>query len=170
MFQPPNVKVFRVNLRPLLTPEEWERVNPTRVLQTLRQAILKRLKDNILQETFSPAAKRALAEGMRARLGPNSVTVVAVHTAFRPLLEGQKAGQMAWLTKAKAPIPIVTDEGELIFRSATPKSMANGSWYHPGRAKTGVLERARAEARDVVRKRVRKDIVRQLRVGLSRGK
>jgi hypothetical protein len=166
MFQPPTLKVFRVNLKPLIPPDQADRVKPERVLRTLKQQILKHLKDNIFQETFSGRAKKALSEGIGARLGPRSVTVEAKHPAFRPLIEGQKKGQMRWLTKARAPIPIVTDDGELIFRSATPKSMADGKWVHPGRQKTRVIERARDEARKVTREKVKEMILENLKSGL----
>ena len=91
---------------------------------------------------------------MGVKTGPSSITITAKHPAFMPLLDGQKAEQMAWLTKARRPIPIITEEGELIFRSATPRSMQRGSWYHPGRKPTTVIERARKEARAVVKKRI----------------
>jgi hypothetical protein len=165
MFKPPNVKILRVNLKPILSPDQAERLKPERVLQSLKKLILKRLRANILQETFSDKAKKALSEGIEARLGPKSVTVEAKHPAFRPLIEGQRKGQMRWLTKARAPIPIVTDDGELIFRSATPKSMANGSWVHPGRPKTKVIDRARKEARKEIRKRIKSMIREQLKAG-----
>ena len=168
MFQPPNVKVFRVNLKPLMTPETAARVKPERVLQSLRKEILKRLKDNIhVQDTFSDRAKKALSEGMEARMGPRSVTVEAKHPAFRPLIEGQKKGQMSWLTKARAPIPIITDEGDLIFRSATPKSMADGKWIHPGRQKTTIIERSREEAKKAMREKIKRMVRAHIQAGLK---
>ena len=168
MFKPPNVKVFRVNLKPLLPPDQAARLEPERVLQSLKKLILEKLRANILQETFSDKAKKALSEGIEARLGPRSVTVEAKNPAFRPLIEGQKKGQMRWLTKARRPIPIVTEEGELIFRSATPKSMANGSWVHPGRPKTKVIDRARDEARKVIQSQVKEMVREQIKAGFRR--
>jgi hypothetical protein len=73
---------------------------------------------------------------------------------------------MTWLTKAQAPIPIVTDDGELIFRSATPKSMQDGKWVHPGRQPTTVIERAKKAAREVVKKRLGTELRKQLRASL----
>lgn len=164
----PGPKVTRVNLKPLLPEGTLEDFNPERFLKKLERRILKSLKTKIRQEAFSPAAKQRLLQGMTTKLGPRSVTVIATDPAFRPLLEGQKAGQMRWLMKARAPIPIVLDSGELIFRSATPRSMANGKWYHPGRQPTTVIERAKAEARAVVKKEIKKLLQQQLREAMRK--
>lgn len=166
----PKVEVGRINLKPLVPPGELERINPHKVLRSLQQSVLKRIRNKILQGTFSDRAKKALYSGVKVKVGPNSITVVALHPAFRPLLEGQRAGQMRWLLKAKRPIPIVTEEGELIFRNASPRSMDNGSWYHPGRKPTNILEKARKEAREVIREKVRKDLQKQMRGALARSK
>lgn len=169
MYAYPKVQVTRVNLRPLASKQDLERLEPSRILRGLQQSLLKRIRAKILQETFSTRAKRALYEGVAVKVGPKSITVVAKHPAFRPLLEGQRPKQMRWLTKAKSPIPIVTESGELIFRSATPRSMDNGSWYHPGRQPTTVIERAKAEARQALRENIARDLRKQLRAAFQKG-
>ena len=163
MFKFPKVEVTRINLRPLVSPQELEKVNPVKVLKSLKREVLKQIRQEILQETFTPEAKKALARGVDVKVGPSSITVIAKHPAFRPLLEGQRRQQMRWLTKAKRPIPIVTDSGEVVFRNATPRSMENGSWYHPGRQPTTVLERAKKKTKQVVRERVGKELRKRLR-------
>lgn len=164
----PKVEVQRTNLKPLVPPGQLEKINSKKVLRSLQQSVLKRIRHKILQSAFSDRAKKALYNGVAVRVGPNSITVVAKHPAFRPLLEGQRPGQMKWLLKAKGPIPIITEDGELIFRNATPRSMENGSWYHPGRQATTILERAREEAKKVIREKVRKDLQKQFRGALTR--
>ena len=164
----PGPKVTRANLKPLLPEKALEGFNPERFLKKLQRQILKNIRTKIQQEAFSPAAKKRLMNGMKTELGPKSVTVIATDPAFRPLLQGQKPGQMRWLMKARAPIPIVLDSGELIFRSATPQSMANGSWYHPGRKPTTVIERAKAEARATVKKEIKKLLRQQLRAAMRK--
>lgn len=160
--------VARVNYKPLLKPEELERLRPERVLKRLRREILKQIKVEIMKAAFTAAARRRLLRGFRIKVGERSITVVATDPAFKPLLGGQKPGQMTWLTKARAPIPIITDTGKVIFRSATPKSMKNGSWYHPGRQATTVMEKARKAAREVMRTRLRKELQKQLRASIQR--
>jgi hypothetical protein len=159
----PVTRITRVNIKPLLPPGFENDLNVERAIRKIEREILKQLRDKITQEAFSDRAKAALRNALKIVVGPRSVTVTTNHPAFKPLLEGQEAGQMTWLTKAKAPIPIVLDDGTLIFRSATPRSMKNGSWYHPGRPKTTVIQRAKAEARDLVKKRVIKELRRQIR-------
>ena len=65
---------------------------------------------------------------------------------------------MTWLVKARAPIPIITEKGELIFRSATPRSMANGKWVHPGRGPFDFIEKAKKEAKAAIKARVMAEI------------
>jgi len=163
----PGINVARVNLKPLVRPYDLEQINPERVLKRLRREILKQLKAQIQQEAFSVAAKRKLLESFEVIVGPRSVTVRALHPAFRPLLEGQEAGQMKWLTKAKKPIPIITEEGNLIFRSATAKSMADGKWVHPGREPTTVIEKTRQIARETLKKNIKKELLQQLRAAMA---
>lgn len=163
MIVAPRVKVGRVNVKPLLPSDAVEDLDTKKVLQALGREIAKRFKRNLDAESFSRAAKARLKESIGIKVGDKSLTIIAKHKAFLPLLEGQKAGQMRWLTKATRPIPIITDDGELIFRSATARSMENGSWYHPGRSGTTYLQRVRKEAREVIRERIRKELQRAVR-------
>jgi hypothetical protein len=166
-FKYPKVEVTRINLKPL-AGGGLRQINVSKTLKSLQQSVLKRIRSKILQGAFSARAKRALSQGIAVKVGQNSITVIAKHPAFRPLLEGQKKGQMKWLMKAKRPIPIVTEDGDVIFRSATPRSMENGSWYHPGREPTTVIEKARKEAREVIREKIRKELKGRLRTAVAR--
>jgi hypothetical protein len=159
---------FRINLRPLI-PQGAVDIDAKKVLKSAQREILKALRTEIQGEAFSPRAKRALKNGVGTKLGPNSITIIAKHPAFFPLVEGQKREQMTWLTKATRPIPIELDNGELIFRNATPRSMSMGSWYHPGRRGTTVIERARKAARKVLKGRLSKELQRQLRAAMRTG-
>jgi hypothetical protein len=141
-------------------------VNTRKVLQGVQREILKAVRDEIQKSAFSTRAKRALAAGIGTQISPNSVRIIAKHPAFYPLIEGQKREQMTWLTKAKRPIPIILDNGELIFRNATPRSMARGRWYHPGRPATTIIERARKRARTIIKNRLSKELHRKLRTAM----
>jgi len=158
---------FRINLKPLV-PEGALDVDPKKVLKAAQREILRTLRTEIQAQAFSPRAKRALKNGMTTKLGPNSLTIVAKHPAFFPLLEGQHRQQMKWLMKATRPIPIILDNGKLIFRNATPRSMARGRWYHPGRKPTTVIEKARRRTREVIKTRLGKAMQRQLRAAMAR--
>ena len=160
---------FRINLKPLI-PEGMGDVDAKKVLKAVQKEILKSLQDEIQDQAFSHRAKAALAKGMTTKMGPNSLTVIATHPAFLPLIDGQKRQQMTWLTKAKTPIPIILDNGELIFRNATPHSMNRGRWYHPGRQSTTVIEKARDHTREVIKKRLAKELQRRLGKAMRGGR
>ncbi len=164
MFVPP---IFRINLKPLVSTNGGGEISTKKVLQSVQREILKAVRDEVQKSAFSSRAKRALAAGIGTKVGTNSVRIIAKHPAFFPLIEGQKKQQMVWLTKAKRPIPIILDNGELIFRSATPRSMSRGRWYHPGRQPSTILERARKSAREIIKKRLTKEIQRKLRASMG---
>lgn len=154
--------VTHIKLKPLM-PIGGRRIDPGKVLRSLQRRLLKSLRDHIYREAFSSRAKRALARGIKVRVGKSSIKLIATHPAFYPLVRGQRKGQMGWLVKAKRPIPIVLDDGTLIFRSATARSMRDGKWIHPGHAPTTMVERAREEARAIVKERLLQEIRRQTR-------
>ena len=163
-----NVKVGRVYLKPLLPPDPLRGFDPEAVLKRLRKDILRRIRKNLVQEVFSDAAKKALSKAIQVKVDPSSLLITAHHPAFRPLTEGQRRMQMMWLVKAARPIPIITDTGKLIFRTATAKSMANGSWVHPGRPKADFLDRAKDEAREHIREVTAKEIRKQVKLAMGK--
>jgi hypothetical protein len=125
-----------------------------KVLRRIKASVLRRIRDKLIQSTFSERAKRALYSALTVVVGPSSLTIYSKHPAFVQLMRGQRRGQMRWLTKAKAPIPIITETGELIFRTATIKSMSDGKWIHPGRAPFDFVEKAKQEAKKQIRSAV----------------
>ena len=158
---------FRLYLKPLMPSRLGFSTDPTKVLKAVQKEYLKALRQEIQGYAFSPRAKRALKSGVGTKLGKNSVKIIAKHPAFFPLVVGQRRQQMTWLTKAVRPIPLLLDNGELIFRNATPRSMSRGRWYHPGRRDTGIVDRARTKARKVVKERLVKLMQRQIRAAMG---
>lgn len=144
-------KVTSVYGRPFLKDLE---TSPEKALKALRNEIAYRINKKLQASNLSDRAKKAFAKSIRVRVGPSSIIIETRHHALNTIIEGQKKGQMKWLLKAKVPIPIITDTGELIFRNATPRSMANGKWIHPGREPSDFIELAKREAKEVVRKRI----------------
>jgi hypothetical protein len=126
--------------------------SPDKALQRVKFSVLRRLRDKLVQAPFSERAKRALAKSLQVVVGESSLTLYSKHPAFVQLMRGQKKGQMTWLAKARAPIPIITESGELIFRFATIKSMKDGKWVHPGRPPYNFIEKAKDEAKNQIRK------------------
>jgi len=166
----PFVTVGRINFRPLVpSAAALRRIDPDAVLRKLKADVVKRVKANIMmQTTFSTRAKAALSKALKVVVGPSSIQITANHPAFRPLVMGWRPGQMVWLVKARAPIPIITETGKLIFRSATPKSMANGRWVHPGHAPTTIIEKARREARAYIKAAIRRDLQKQVKAAFQK--
>jgi hypothetical protein len=104
---------------------------PSTVLNEFKDNALRSIRSAIEQETFSAAAKKALVASLRIRISGNSLTVTSDHPGWKPFIEGQKRGPMSWLPSD--PVPIVTNSGEIVFRTPTAKSLAGGGWVHPGR-------------------------------------
>ena len=142
-------------------------VETSRMLVLYQKELLKKLRAGILQATFSDAARRRLSKSIQVKISGNRIRVTTRDPAWRPLVDGQKAGAMKWLVKARAPIPIVTDTGKVIFRTATAKSLANGKWVHPGRPRQNIVEKAKEEARKGLKKKLQAEVARQLRAVLQ---
>jgi len=166
-----NGKAWRltaIRATPLIPPEAVSRVRLSTILEKLRRELFKQFKQELLGSALSPRAKIAFAKALQIEVKPKTLVVTVSHPGFKPLVYGQKRQQMTWLTKARAPIPIVTDDGRIVFRSATPRSMEDGRWIHPGRAKLPLFDRARKEAREKVRKRVAQEIRDQILAGMRK--
>lgn len=151
----------RVYLKPLL-PEKFKGDMEV-VLQKAKKDLLRRIRSELTQTTFSPRAKKALSRALKIEIKPSSLIVTARHPAFETLIKGQKPGQMKWLKKAKRPIPIITEEGKMIFRSATAKSMRNGKWVHPGRSPSNFVARAKETSRAFLKTKFEKELRKQVR-------
>lgn len=142
-------------------------VDKAESLKFLAKSLHAYIRKHIQATAYSQKAKSFLSRVLKVRSSGNRVSILATHPAFRPLILGQPKHQMRWLVKAKSPIPIVTDSGELIFRWATPRSMADGKWIHPGRPATGVIRKAREDAVRSLRKTIRRTM-RDYLEGLAR--
>lgn len=157
----------RLYLKPLFS-ENMTPVEPEEVLRRAKTDLMRRIKRELTQTTLSDRAKKALSRALTIEVRQSSLVIIGRHPGFGPLLRGQKKEQMKWLVKAKAPIPIVTDEGELIFRTASSRSMANGRWWHPGRPKQDFVERAKKKSREFLKAKFNQEISRKLNAAWTR--
>lgn len=135
----------------------------------LSQEILKRVRSQIAQTTFSEAAKKRLSKALKVEVGPSSLQITVKDPLWRYLLDGRKEREMTWLRKARRPIPIVTETGKVIFRSGQPGVVKSGPregatprWYFPGRAPIDVVTRAMKESRRAVRAKLGKEVAQQM--------
>lgn len=160
----------RVYAKPLLPTKPLRGLDIDTVLKRMRRDLLRRLKAQLTQTTFSDAAKKALARAIKIEVKTSSLRVTSNHPAFGPLVRGQRHQQMAWLTKAKRPIPIVTDSGKLIFRTATAKSMQDGKWVHPGRKPSDFVDKAKDASRTYVKTKLREEIRKRFKSAWARAR
>ncbi len=160
-------EIARVYSKPMLG-DPFYRTDLDRAMRMLHRDLLKRIRGKIEQSAFSLRAKRALSKSLSIKLHPKSLVVYAKHPAWFPLVEGRRKGQMTWLTKAKSPIPIVTETGETIFRSANAKTMQNGKWIHPGHDPARFMDKAKKEAREFVKTKLVQELQKQIKMGWSR--
>jgi len=157
----------RMYLKPLLPAKKFKG-DTDALLRRARKDLLRRIKARITQTAFSPRAKKALAKALNIELKPSSLVITANHPAFAPLVKGQRAGQMKWLRKAQRPIPIITDEGKLIYRWASARSMKNKKWIHPGRPPSDFVTRAKEESRVFLKSKIKEELKRQMRSALKK--
>lgn len=120
-------------------------VTPQRALELVRKRILRKIRSRLMRSRLSDRAKRSFAQSLSVRVTKNRLSVLSSHPGFRHQLRGQRKGVMSWLLKAKKPIPIELESGEVIFRTVTAKSMTDGRWVHPGRDRHGFVEAAKRE-------------------------
>lgn len=152
-------------------------------LRIARRDLMRRLKRKLSQTAFSRRAKAAFQRALKIETKPASLAVTINHPAFEPLVRGRKKRQMKWLKKANRPIPIITETGKLIFRNANARSLTwkNGpmtgpnvgkkpGWVHPGRPPQDFVERAKAEAREFLKEKLKKELVREVRKALAKRK
>lgn len=166
----PFAKIMAVYGKPLvderrspLLDEDSLGVDVQKALRMLNRSILRRIRAEIQKLAYSAEARKLLAAAVKIEIKASSLVVSVNHPAFKPLIMGQKKQQMTWLLKSKAPIPIITERGEVIFRTASARSMASGGWVHPGRPSTGIVDKVKMEAREAIKQRIAADIRRRLR-------
>jgi hypothetical protein len=147
----------------------FDNIDVATALARYSKEILTRIRAEISQTAFSDAAKKRLAKALKTELGPSSLRVVVRDPLWSYLVRDYNTGPytMAWLRNAKGPIPIVTETGKVIFRSATAKSMKDGRWVHPGRPAMDLTERAKKVTKDVVRAKLKKDVVAMLQAKMK---
>ena len=133
-----------------------DKVDMSDLLEEVGKDAIKAIQKEIGRASFKGQPTR-LKNSFSYRIeGKSTLVIESNHEAAQYLNRGVRAHQMKYLVNSKGPIPIVLDNGSVIFRNATPKSMRDGKWYHPGiRGKHFLdrgVEKARAEMKDTVKK------------------
>lgn len=139
----------------------FENISVDQAFRKMSRELLNQIRKRVMQTAYSDAAKKRLAKALRVDVRENTLGLKVRDPLWGYLVQDYATGPytMTWLAKARKPIPIVTETGEVIFRNASPASMRNGKWVHPGRPALNLAERAKKEARQIVRQRLAKEVV-----------
>lgn len=158
--------VSKVYFKPLVPQSMLSEVSPGHVFRRFQKEMLREIKREFQSGAFSPRARRALSKSLSMTVQGKTLVIESNHPGWRPLVEGQRPGPMTWLAKARAVVPIVTDQGKVIFRTATPRSLKGGGWVHPGRKNTHLIDRAKQTARAHLKEILREELSQQFRRGM----
>lgn len=132
-------------------------LNKEQVLEKAGEEAIKAIQKEIMRYTFKSKPNNLL-KSFTYVVGPSSVSIESTHPAAKYLDKGVRPYQMKHLVKATRPIPIIKDNGELIFRNATPKGMAQGKWQHPGIKARNFMDRGIEAAKETIKEQIREDI------------
>lgn len=149
------VRVRGVYGKPIVrdTPLE-DQEDRTEMLEALGEDAIDKIKKEIRRTSFKGQPTDLLNSFDYEVKGKSTLVIKSDHPAAKYLNKGVRRYQMTHLTKADTAIPIVTDSGEVKFRNATPKSMRDGKWYHPGIKGKHFLDRGVEKAREEMKERV----------------
>ena len=127
-------------------------------LEYMKQKALKKLGPIAIEEIKNELDRHSfdrpptnLKESFSYEIKGSQLVIKSDHPAATFLEEGVEEHQMDYLTKSPKPIPIMKDNGEVIFRKATPQTMADGKWFHPGINGMNFIEKAIQDARQRVK-------------------
>lgn len=136
-------------------------IDKPQLLDATGEEAIKAIQKEIMRYTFKRSPE-ALLKSFSYEVGPSSVTIESTHPAAKYLDKGVRPYQMRHLLKSARPIPIIRDNGELIFRNATPKGMAMGKWKHPGIEARNFIDRGVEAAKETIKEKVKEDIKQQV--------
>jgi len=83
-----------------------------------------------------------------------TLKVSSDHPAALYLNKGVQGGQMKYLQNASRPIPIITESGEVVFRTPSFQTMRDGKWRHPGISGKHFMDRGQERAEKAVKEEV----------------
>jgi hypothetical protein len=118
-------------------------------LEKAGDAAIKAFQKEVKRASWNKTPKRLL-ESFTASIGDDGLTISSDHPAAKYLDKGVKPYQMTHLTKNPRPIPIIADNGEVIFRQPSSEMMSDGSWRHPGIKGKHFLDKGKKEASKAV--------------------
>jgi hypothetical protein len=124
-----------------------------RVLKKAGPLMIEEIKLELERHSFKSPPTR-LKNSFSYEIIRDQIVILSDHPAAKYLNRGVDPYQMDHLTQSAQPIPIMTDEGDVIYREATPETMADGKWHHPGLDSTHFLDKAIDRARDKLKEKM----------------
>jgi len=131
--------------------------NKGQVLEKAGEEAIKAIQKEIMRFTFK-SKPDDLLKSFSYKVGSSSVSIESTHPAAKYLDKGVRPYQMKHLVKATRPIPIIKDNGELIFRNATQSGMNRGKWKHPGIKARNFMDRGVEAAKKTIKEQIQEDI------------
>jgi hypothetical protein len=128
------------------------------VLDFAGREAIKEIQKEIRRSSWLHPPKRLL-KSWSYKVGPNTVKISSDHPAAKFLDEGVKRHQMS---PPRRRVPIITDDGRLIFRDMTAKSLADGRWIHPGYHGKHFLRRGAKKARERIKQILADNVIAQV--------
>lgn len=133
-------------------------VDRTDLLEETGAAAVEEIQKEIRRLAFKGSPDRLLKSFSFRVEGKSTLVIESDHPAAKYLNRGVRRHQMTYLAKSAKPIPIIMDDGSVKFRSATPKSMQEGKWVHPGIRGKNFLDRGIEKAKEKIKEKIKEDI------------
>lgn len=146
-----------------ITSEREAKREVEATLNRLGKVAVEAFQDEIRRSSWNRKPEN-LINSFEYEVKGTSIRVTSDHPAVQYLDKGVKPHQMIYLSRAERPIPIIKDNGEVIFRQASSQSLADGSWKHPGISGKHFMERGKEKAAKAVKEELAKtykDIIRK---------
>jgi hypothetical protein len=130
-----------------------------KALQKIGPIAIHEIKKELDRHSFKSPPTR-LKKSFTYSIQDNQLIIRSDHPAATFLEEGVRKHQMTYLNKEgeeSKTIPIMKDDGRVIFRQATEQTMEDGSWFHPGIQGEHFIEKAVDRARQRVKREMKEE-------------
>jgi hypothetical protein len=153
--------------KPINVPKLADRAMSRELLEYAGQVTVEAIQNEIRRASFK-GVPVDLIRSFEYKIENDQLVISSDHPAAAYLDRGVKPYQMSHLTKVRKPIPIITDSGEVVFRSATEASMRSGGWRHPGIEGKDFIQRGVAKAQEEIKKKAVEQTKRQIKARFSK--
>lgn len=141
----------------VVSPEEIEK-EKQKALERAGKYALEEIKKEINRAAWK-SSPSDLINSFSYEVKDSSIEIKSDHEAVKYQDKGVKPHQMIYLQKAKNPIPIMTEKGEVIFRNASSQSLKGGGWQHPGFKGKNFIDRGVSKAKEKVKEEIKNTYV-----------